>query len=391
MAMYLRKLFFTMILLFILLFPYIPSVEAHAFSAGYTTLNLSKERTDLIFSLDELSVIELTDSDINKNGMVDEDEFQAVKEKLEQILKENLLLKIEGERKDWIEIDRFDVVREGDASKVVLKATYPAVSVFQSISFIDNLYRNDPKTNYVNLLTINYGKQKSTAALSGENRTWLMLLTEDEWASMGQDHAEATADEDLLAADSTQRGTDSSAGWFSFFKLGMNHILTGYDHLLFLFSLLLARQTFKQYAIVITSFTIAHCLTLTLTVLGILAISPRIVEPAIALSICYVAIDNIFRKKASHRWMLTFLFGLIHGMGFADLLKEMDLPKHELVRDLFSFNLGIEVVQLSIVIVLLPLLLVLHRWKFSRQAVIVGSSIAVTLGGVWLIERIFFT
>lgn len=170
----------------------------------------------------------------------------------------------------------------------------------------------------------------------------------------------------------------------------MNHILSGYDHLLFLFSLVVARQTFKQYTGMITAFTIAHSITLSLTVLGIIDVSPRIVEPAIALSICFVAIDNIIRKQVSHRWVLTFFFGLIHGMGFADILKGMNLPKSQLAVDLLSFNLGIEVVQITLVGVALPLLMMMHKWKFSRNAVIAGSALAFVLGGIWLSQRVFF-
>lgn len=181
------------------------------------------------------------------------------------------------------------------------------------------------------------------------------------------------------------------SAFFSFFRLGMEHILTGYDHLLFLFSLLIARQTIKQYASVITAFTIAHCITLTLTVLDIIDIPSRIVEPAIALSICYFAIENIVKKEVKNRWLITFIFGLIHGMGFADLLKGMHLPKSSLGLNIFSFNLGIEVVQLGILVVLLPLLFMLQKWKHSARIVQTCSAAAFVFGGVWFTERIFFS
>ena len=96
----------------------------------------------------------------------------------------------------------------------------------------------------------------------------------------------------------------------------------------------------------------------------------RIVEPVIALSICYVAVDNIVRSSVSNRWVLTFLFGLIHGMGFADILKEMNIPKNELAVDLISFNLGIETVQIAIVGLLVPLLYLMHRYKYARRIVV---------------------
>lgn len=176
----------------------------------------------------------------------------------------------------------------------------------------------------------------------------------------------------------------------SFFRLGIGHILGGYDHLLFLFSLVIARQKFKQYASMITAFTIAHSITLSLTVLGIIHVPPQIVEPLIALSICFVAVDNIIRKQVSYRWVITFFFGLIHGMGFADLLVEMHLPTSQLATALISFNLGIETVQLTIVSVLLPLLMLLHRWKFSKQFVYASSTVAFVLGAIWLTQRVFF-
>ncbi|MBO7744248.1 HupE/UreJ family protein [Paenibacillus sp. MWE-103] len=180
------------------------------------------------------------------------------------------------------------------------------------------------------------------------------------------------------------------SGWYSFFDLGMNHILGGYDHLLFLFSLIIARQKFKEYATMITAFTIAHSITLTLTVTGVIDVPAWIVEPMIALSICFVAIDNVVRKQVSHRWVITFLFGLIHGMGFADLLVGMHLPKTMLATALISFNLGIEAVQITIVGVLFPLLLLLHRWKYSRQAVYAASTVAFVLGAIWLGQRVLF-
>ncbi|NBD24924.1 HupE/UreJ family protein [Paenibacillus glycinis] len=179
------------------------------------------------------------------------------------------------------------------------------------------------------------------------------------------------------------------SGWYSFFDLGIHHILGGYDHLLFLFSLVIARQKFKQYATMITAFTIAHSITLSLTVLGIIDISPKFVEPMIALSICFVAIDNMIRKEVSHRWILTFLFGLVHGMGFADLLKGMNLPTSQLATALISFNLGIETVQITLVGVALPVLILMHRWKYSKYAVYATSSLAFVLGAIWLGQRVF--
>ncbi|OBZ14142.1 hypothetical protein A8L34_09255 [Bacillus sp. FJAT-27264] len=367
--------------LVILLMPFERKVDAHAYSAGYTTITLTQSALEMTYALDDLSVIELIGGDTNKNGKLEGSEFSAVKARLESLLKENLLVLINSEPQEWIQVHSLTLEQESDAEKAVLKVSFPPVQATQSVSLTDYLYSKDSVANYVNLLTIHYGSSNTTQALSGKYRDWSMQLSDKDYASLPQ-NIQLTSE----ASDSTE----VLSGWFSFFKLGMNHILSGYDHLLFLFSLLLARQTFKQYAAMITAFTIAHSITLTLTVLGIISLSPRIVEPAIALSICFVAIDNMIRKEVSYRWVLTFLFGLIHGMGFADILTEMQLPKSQLAVDLVSFNLGIEAVQVILIAILLPVLGLLHKWRFSRRAVLAGSSIAFLLGGVWLLQRLVF-
>jgi len=378
----LRCLFGILIVLFLLAMPCSKYADAHSYSAAYTTITMTKTQTEFEYALDELSVIELIGGDANKNYMLEQEEFDAIKGHIQDMIQEHVVLKIDNIPVPWSEIESFILDRKGDATKVILKVLYPQVAVAETISLEDNLYVDDKSTNYVNLLTINYGNLKSTAALNGNDRSWLMLITGDEYAQLRQDLQSQNSE--------AQEGSSRKAnpGWFSFFKLGMNHILTGYDHLLFLFSLLIARQTFKQYATMITAFTVAHSATLTLTVVGWIEVPPSIVEPAIALSICYVAADNMFRRSVSKRWVVTFVFGLIHGMGFADILKEMDIPKSELGINLISFNLGIEAVQLSIVAVLLPILYLMHRWKFSRQAVVVGSTVALILGAIWLFERV---
>ncbi|MFF2907827.1 HupE/UreJ family protein [Paenibacillus sp. NPDC057934] len=367
--------------LIILLIPFEQKVDAHAYSAGYTTITLTQSALEMTYALDDLSVIELIGGDTNKNGKLEGGEFSAVKDRLESLLKENLLLLINSEPQEWTQVHSLTLEQESGTEKAVLKVSFPPVQATQSVSLTDHLYSQDSSANYVNLLTIHYGSSNTTQALSGKYRDWVMQLSDKDYAALPQ-NVQLTPE----ASDSTE----VLSGWFSFFKLGMNHILSGYDHLLFLFSLLLARQTFKQYAAMITAFTIAHSITLTLTVLGIISLSPRIVEPAIALSICFVAVDNIIRKEVSYRWVLTFLFGLIHGMGFADILTEMQLPKSQLAVDLVSFNLGIEAVQVILIAILLPVLGLLHKWRFSRRAVLAGSSVAFLLGGVWLLQRLVF-
>ena len=134
---------------------------------------------------------------------------------------------------------------------------------------------------------------------------------------------------------------EASRGIGSFFLLGIEHILTGYDHLLFLLALILRGGNLWSLFKIITAFTIAHSITLALAALNIVMLPERLVEATIALSIAYVAAENLFMRKAvSHRWAVSFLFGLVHGFGFSNVLRELGLPKEGLLWSLLNFNLG---------------------------------------------------
>jgi hydrogenase/urease accessory protein HupE len=173
-----------------------------------------------------------------------------------------------------------------------------------------------------------------------------------------------------------------------FLVAGIGHILGGYDHLLFLLALLLVARTFRQILLIVTSFTLAHSVTLVLAGLDVVSLPSRLVEPAIAATIVIVGAENLWRKQApSHRPLLTFGLGLIHGFGFASVLREMSLPATGRLVPLLSFNLGVELGQIAVVVTVLPLI----RW-LERQLgpwVVKGGSIAVVvLGSVWLVLRV---
>ena len=182
-------------------------------------------------------------------------------------------------------------------------------------------------------------------------------------------------------------------GFWRFFLLGIQHILTGYDHLLFLFALLLGCCSLRPMLIIITVFTVAHSVTLALATFDIVSIPSRWVESFIALSIVYVGMDN-FRKNIVESWRawLTFAFGLIHGLGFAGLLKGIGLGANgqSVVAPLFAFNLGVETGQLAVVAVILPgLLLMRKRPGFERIWIPALSVVVVVLGGFWFAQRTF--
>jgi len=177
----------------------------------------------------------------------------------------------------------------------------------------------------------------------------------------------------------------------SFFKLGIEHILTGYDHLLFLFVLLLRGGRFLSLLKIITAFTIAHSITLALAVLRVVTVPGRIVEPAIALSIIWVALENLLRKDApSQRWLISFFFGLVHGLGFASAIEPLALPPGRLALALLGFNLGVEAGQAFVVALLLPLLLWMRGTVWEPRVVRAASLGVVVMGLAWLVERVFF-
>ncbi|HEX4474935.1 MAG TPA: HupE/UreJ family protein [Polyangiaceae bacterium] len=173
------------------------------------------------------------------------------------------------------------------------------------------------------------------------------------------------------------------------FRMGIEHILSGYDHLLFLAGLVLVSVRVKPLLGAITAFTVAHSITLALAVLGVWAPSPRIVEPGIALSIAYVGVENLFLTDARGRWRITFPFGLLHGFGFAAALRELSMPKSELPMALLSFNLGVETGQLGVIAILFPVLLFARRRGVLTDRVVKVLSVGVaTAGAVWFVSRV---
>jgi hydrogenase/urease accessory protein HupE len=175
-----------------------------------------------------------------------------------------------------------------------------------------------------------------------------------------------------------------------FLHLGVEHIWTGYDHLLFLAGLLLAATRLKDMLFIVTGFTVAHSITLSLAATGILVVPPEIVEPAIAASIVWVGLENLWKPPPRRRVVLTFLLGLIHGFGFAGMLAELGLPAGNLALALVCFNGGVELGQAGVVLVLLPLLLMLRRRaEWERYAVPLLSLGVAAMGLYWLVERVF--
>jgi hydrogenase/urease accessory protein HupE len=178
-----------------------------------------------------------------------------------------------------------------------------------------------------------------------------------------------------------------------FIPAGIHHILIGPDHLLFLVGLLLLGGSIRRLATVVTAFTIAHSIALSLAALNILTPPARVIEPAIALSIVYVGADNLLAQGGRDvRAWIAFAFGFIHGFGFANVLREMELPKVALGWSLFSFNFGVEIGQLLVVVVVASAFAALRsRSEWARhQLVYAGSIIVIIAGAFWFVQRVFW-
>lgn len=174
---------------------------------------------------------------------------------------------------------------------------------------------------------------------------------------------------------------------WQFFRMGVAHIFLGFDHLCFLAALILVARP-KELVKVVTAFTVAHTCTLILATLDWVSLPTRLVEAGIAASIVYVAWENLTPRERPHRWVLSFVFGLVHGFGFAEVLRGMSLPADGLVRCLLSFNLGVEAGQLAIVGCLIwPMLRLrgsLSHEPFVRRA----SWCLLALGLAWFCDRV---
>ncbi|WP_216624513.1 HupE/UreJ family protein [Paenibacillus foliorum] len=271
------------------------------------------------------------------------------------------------------------------------------IRLLQDLEPMDFSFRSLKKTDKesINGITflLNYTSKKS---ISGFTIEYGMLFDNEDPNHLNFALILDGKDVDQTIFDSMHRSyhyealqpSSQAAVLWKYFLLGVEHILLGFDHLLFLLSLILVAAGYRDIVKIITAFTVAHSITLLLASLGYVSLNPVWIESAIALSICYVAVENIISGKYAMRWVLTFVFGLVHGLGFAGALEEIGLPKSYFVSSLLTFNLGVEIGQLAVVFAVLPLLLWLQRGRWRRTIVIVGSVLIFIRAFWWLLERV---
>lgn len=188
----------------------------------------------------------------------------------------------------------------------------------------------------------------------------------------------------------------------AFIQLGMKHILEGADHILFVIGLLLVPASWARLAGLVTSFTAAHSITLSLSAFGVLALPPSVTEPLIALTVVAVGVENIvhtrwfagdgarvaqMRKAGTYRWLMTFGLGLIHGVGLSYVLTEMGFADDRLGA-LVYFNTGVELGQLVVIAVCLPVVMGLFRRRYGLRVATVFSTAVAAFGAYWFVERL---
>ncbi|PPD33468.1 MAG: hypothetical protein CTY19_07795 [Methylomonas sp.] len=195
----------------------------------------------------------------------------------------------------------------------------------------------------------------------------------------------------LVDGKSQAKSNSWVPAFIDFLKLGLEHIVTGYDHLLFLFALLAVTHSFWPAIKIITFFTIAHSVTLGMAVMNLVELPSDFIEPFIAASIVYVATENLIRgDHPKGRHWLTFVFGLVHGFGFASVLQELNISSGNtgIVLPLLSFNLGIEIGQVVMAALVLPMIWWLNsRPKFATKFLRAISLLICFVGAYWFLER----
>ena len=333
------------------------SVQAHQGSLAFWTIEAGPEEIEskITISLLDLNFLEKLDRD--GDGLLDFDEVEAKHALVEERVLQHFLIRNDGQE-GTSEVRDLRVLKSGNLE----------LSVFHRFE--------------ARLGTL-------------EIESTLFELTDDQHQTFCRVGIEGEFTEYVLDVRNPVERIEILQGWpglfqrmIRFLELGVEHIFTGYDHLAFLIGLIVLGGPLSALVGVVSSFTLAHSLTLILATLELVALPTQFVETAIALSICYIALENMFVREIKYRWIITFFFGLIHGFGFSNILREMDLPRRGLFTSLLSFNLGVEIGQVLVILVLFPLILYISRKTWHPLAITLASSIILALGGFWFVERI---
>jgi hydrogenase/urease accessory protein HupE len=322
-------------------------------------LNGDRVEAHLTYARADIELLFTLDSD--HDGVVSATEFAQAKPRMESLAAEAIAITANGQSVSFtvsgVELD--------DSNGVHFHFAF-AKSPGEPFTLQSNLIERLPR-----------GHRQYVELIGGEKLIGSSMLM-----------AGATSYQPTVAA--LAEAAQVSQSFWEFFKLGLEHIAFGFDHLAFLLALLLAGSKLREAVKIITSFTVAHSITLALATFDVVNLPSWIVEPLIAVSIVYVGLENIFRRQTANRWMLTFAFGLIHGFGFASALRELGIAAQgsRAIVPLFSFNFGVELGQIALAALVLPVIWKLREQpKFMTRYVTAFSLLIALAGGYWLVER----
>lgn len=356
----------------------LPSV-AHAHHPALSSFvsQVTADKVDVFFELNAIAATKAWKLDTDGNNIIDGDEFSAGREAVLTYVDGHFTMSNGPHACVRGEIERFEASENLDKFRILTSYTCPGPP--GEITYENKLF-----------LELAEGHQHVARLQVGEN---IVTHVFERGASKYILNASILAPPTPDAAGSPPAAPQTNwvEVFFAFIWQGILHILIGIDHILFVIALVLVVRRFKQLALIVTSFTLAHSITLALGALEIVVLPSALVESVIALSIVYVAAENIFVDEPKARYVVTFLFGLIHGFGFSSVLRDVGLPEDALVPALLAFNIGVEIGQLAIVAPLFPLVVWLRKKSATgyRRTVWVVSGLVGLVALVWFVERAF--
>lgn len=339
----------------LLLAPTSPAL-AHPLKVGFADIAVREQAVELLLSVNlfELDLLLALDRDLN--ATIEPAELEAKTPEILAYLRSKIQVSHGGEALP-MEAAPFRIGRSADG-----KATFEA-----RLSFRSSRPLADGFTIRCEPLTDLGSDHQTIAKIAREGRVEQFIFQE--------------------GARYEAKGRAFLAYAAQFLSLGIHHIFIGYDHIAFLLGLLLMGGTLLNILKIVTAFTLAHSVTLSLAALDLVTLPGRLVEAGIAFSVAYVALENLFSTRFDRRWLVSFFFGFIHGFGFASILQEMALPQSGLVSSLFFFNVGVEIGQVLIVAIILPFLLLLQKSQFHYAVMRAASAAIFTVGMLWFYQR----
>jgi HupE / UreJ protein len=363
------------VLLCLILCLYSQLSVAHKSSDSYLTLSLSElgNKGQWDIALRDLDYAIGLDND--QNGAITWGELRSRREAVTTFALSHLQISSGGLTPCQVNSSDFLVDSHTDGAYAVLQFDFQCPEPVTELEInYSLLYDLDPQ--HRGLLRVDYQNTTHTAVLSPIHNQQHIKLGE----------------------------ASSGTAFLQYLKEGVWHIWMGYDHILFLISLLLPavfcrqdrrwqpasafRPTFMEVLKIVTAFTVAHSITLSLATLNVIALPSRWVESAIAGSVIAAACNNLYPVIIKRLWLVAFVFGLIHGLGFANVLKDLGLPQNMLILTLLAFNLGVEIGQLAIVSVFLPTAYLTRKtWWYRLVCFHFGSFLIIVLASIWLLER----